>query len=81
MKPTYCIDCKHVHQDTIKSAPWYWLCTRHSRLNEGFGFVTDHIWDKAPPFLYCKDVNAGACPLFERNEGSQMALGVEEKVA
>lgn len=63
--PTFCIDCIHVHRDSRKQGPWYWLCSKHPRL-EGYGFVTDKTWDNAPPFLRCRDVNGGVCPLYEK---------------
>lgn len=66
---TFCETCANVHMDSLRGPPWRWLCTKHARLNEGFGFVTSTTWDNAAPFLYCKDVNAGACPLYEeRND-------------
>lgn len=63
---TYCADCKHVHPES-GGAPWTWMCSKHER-REGYGFVTKEVWDKFPPFLYCKDVNGGACPLYEERE-------------
>lgn len=61
---TYCTDCDHLQPDSAKGPPWAWQCQQHPRF-ESFGFVTNHVWDKFPPFLYCKDVNGGRCPLFE----------------
>ena len=65
---TYCEDCKWMHEDSRKSDPRFRLCTKHPNLAEGFGFVSYTKWDKAEPFLRCRDVNGGACPLFERIE-------------
>lgn len=65
---TYCHKCTNVHEDTRKLKPWYWLCTRHPNLEEGYGFVTDNTWDDGEPFLKCRDVNKGACPLFEERK-------------
>ena len=60
----YCQDCKHAD----KTGPtWSWLCRKHPS-QQGFGFVTREWWDKDAPFLRCKDVNAGSCPLFEEAE-------------
>lgn len=44
--------------------PWKWLCLMHKRA-EGFGFVTNETWDGFPPYLYCKDLNNGFCPLWK----------------
>ena len=73
-EPTYCADCAHRHQVGRSDAPYRWLCTKHPRL-EGFGFVTKDKWDDMPPYLFCKDVNGGMCPLFEKDPGKQMKLG------
>ena len=63
---TICDDCTHLHPDST-GPPWSWMCNQHPRY-EGFGFVTEDKWDKFPPFLYCKDVNSGACPLYEEKK-------------
>lgn len=65
MDYTVCSECRNC--DNSSKHPAYWLCTKHKRA-EGFGFVTVEYWDNAPPFLYCKNVNGGFCPLFERRE-------------
>lgn len=67
MEHTFCKDCDHVMQQSERLAPWRWLCIKHPR-KEGFGFVTPDAWDAMPPYLYCKDVNGGACPLFEQRK-------------
>lgn len=64
---TYCINCDNVAEDSRKRDPWYWLCTKHPRL-EGFGFVTNTTWDRAPPYLRCVDCNGGACPLYKERK-------------
>ncbi len=69
---TYCVDCQHVHADSIKRHPAKWLCTKFPRM-DGFGFVTPEAWDKFDPFMNCHGINGGACPLFEmkRDEGAK----------
>lgn len=64
---TICHDCDNVYPDSRKSAPWRWLCVKHPRM-EGFGFVTNEAWDNMPPYLYCRDLNGGACPLFVKRK-------------
>jgi hypothetical protein len=49
------------------------MCIKHKRM-EGFGFVTAGMWDDMPPYLYAKDVNGGACPLFEKAAPGQIRL-------
>ncbi len=45
------------------------LCIKHPRL-DGFGFVRYDEWDRLAPYLFCRDVNGGACPLYEpKREG------------
>lgn len=73
MPPTYCKDCAHAFMERKNDPPWRWMCIKHKRL-EGFGFVTDTTWDDMPPYLYCKDVNGGACPLFEQAAPGQIRL-------
>lgn len=63
-QPTFCHDCDHLTKESDKAPPFKWMCLKHPRL-DGFGFVTRGTWDNFPPYLYCKDVNGGACPLFE----------------
>ena len=72
-EPTYCNDCVHKIVDGKNDPPWRWMCGKHKR-GDGYGFVTPTTWDNAPPYLFCKDVNAGMCPLFERDDGKQMRL-------
>lgn len=60
---TYCEHCANVYRVERRDPPWRWLCIRHRRV-EGFGFVTSSTWDDAPPYLYCRDVNGGQCPLY-----------------
>lgn len=44
------------------------MCLKHPR-HEGYGFVRKGKWDDFPPFLFCRDVNGGGCPLFEPKRG------------
>lgn len=67
---TFCERCAHVYKPDKNDAPWRWLCIKHRRV-EGFGFVTTGAWDGFPPYLYCKDVNGGQCPLYEEAEAPQ----------
>lgn len=63
MTPTFCTQCDNVVAETRKRHPSGWLCIRHKRL-EGMGFVNPEYWSNDEPYLKCKDVNSGACPLF-----------------
>lgn len=60
---TYCRDCDHVVADSRKRHPAAWLCSRFPRV-EGGGFVDPEKWVTDEPFMKCKDINGGACPLF-----------------
>lgn len=62
--PTYCTACEHVHPESKKRLPIYWLCMRFPRL-EGMGFVAPKIWVEMEPFNRCVNVNLGACPCYE----------------
>lgn len=63
--PTLCAACDHVEPTSRRQPTRWWLCMRHHRLPGFNGFVTGVMWEKDPPFLWCRDVNGGACPLFE----------------
>jgi uncharacterized Zn-finger protein len=64
---TLCKYCDHPEPDSTKGHPRFWLCTQHPRIFDG-GFVTDEVWDKHPPYLYCISVNGGACQLYKHKE-------------
>ncbi len=64
MADTYCVDCDNLAEGRA-SHPRYWTCLKFPRTNEGFGFVTHSVWDKAEPFMYCTGINGGICPVFE----------------
>ena len=65
---TVCEKCKHCDKASKHSK--YWLCRMHKR-REGFGFVTSDKWDDFEPFLYCRNVNGGSCPLYQEEENDQ----------
>ncbi|KKL59223.1 hypothetical protein LCGC14_2217460 [marine sediment metagenome] len=58
---TWCEACDH---HIPAKHPARDMCGLHPR-HDGFGFVRKGEWDDFPPFLFCKDVNNGGCPLFE----------------
>ncbi|MNF00184.1 hypothetical protein D3C87_1367430 [compost metagenome] len=70
MTPTFCTDCEFVVAESRKRSPSGWLCLKHKRL-EGQGFVDPKFWSNEEPYLRCKDVNAGACPLFEKRRENE----------
>lgn len=61
---TYCEDCDNVVHDTRKRHPSQWLCAKFQRV-EGGGFVAPQTWVDAEPYMRCKDINGGNCPLFK----------------
>lgn len=63
---TICMQCKHLYK-VRESDPWYrWLCMKHPRL-QGLNAVTGDDTLQSPPYLFCRDVNGGACPLYEED--------------
>ena len=66
-EPTFCEDCKHLDPDHEKKQPHQVYCMAHKR-GEGYGFIYRTVWAKFPPYLYCKDLNSGHCPMFERKD-------------
>lgn len=71
--PTLCSECDHVHTAGKNDGPWKWMCIKHPRL-AGYGFVTGGTWENFPPYLFCRDTNGGACPLFKRKRDGQMEM-------
>lgn len=63
--PTLCENCEHMHPDSRKGPSYRAMCMKQPRLL-GTGFVTAEHWDRDPPFMYCKDINGGACSMFEQ---------------
>jgi len=57
---TLCDKCDNVVDK--KANPRYWACIKHIRLLDGFVSSTARVTN---PYLFCRDVNGGACPLFE----------------
>ena len=76
--PTYCEKCANLHAPNKNDHPRYWMCVKHRRL-EGFSYVMKGVWSKFPPYLYCNDVNGGACPLYEPAEPRQIKLLTEDE--
>lgn len=77
-QPTYCRDCDHVEPQSRKQHPRLWLCLQHPNI-EGMGFVDPDTWVKEQPYLYCRNVNGGRCPLWKRRRDGQQELGVDDK--
>jgi hypothetical protein len=72
---TFCEDCEHVHPESRKRDPRYWLCTQHPQI-EGMGFVSKDAWTNSEPFLLCRNVNGGACKLYKARRDGQKEIGV-----
>ena len=62
-RPTFCIECDNVVEESRKRLPTQWLCRMQPRL-EGQGFVAPHVWVEMEPFMRCSGCNGGACPMF-----------------
>ena len=56
---TFCEDCEHMIERSKHIR--YSECQMHPRLNDGFVSSSVRV---TTPYLYCKDVNGGACCLF-----------------
>ena len=61
---TICEDCEHMHPESRKRSSYWAMCMKFPRL-EGQGFVSKANWDSDPPFMHCRNINGGACPIFE----------------
>jgi hypothetical protein len=65
---TYCEDCDNVHPDSRKKAPYYWTCIEFPNV-EGGGFVL-RGGRVNEPYMYCKGINGGVCPVFTPKKGN-----------
>lgn len=73
-RPTFCNECDFLHPQSRSGSSYYAMCSKHPRLPGFTGFVTGEVWEKDPPFLYCRHVNAGKCPLFKPRRTPQMEM-------
>lgn len=73
--PTFCRECDNVHAESRKRVPSQWLCSKFKRL-EGHGFVDPEKWAEMEPFMKCRDINGGACPLFVKRRDGQHDNGL-----
>ena len=65
IKPVYCEDCENVTEESKKGHVRYRECRMHPRLNDGYVSKSERV---SSPYLYCKDVNGGSCPLYQPKE-------------
>lgn len=70
---TLCKECNNLYVASKNDQPGRWMCIKHKRLPV-FGFVTHEAWENFPPYLFCRDVNGGACPLFRPKRDGQMEM-------
>lgn len=67
---TLCEDCTNSHSENAKRKPYRWMCVKFPRLD-----ASNYVTSKervSEPYMYCKDINGGHCPLYERNEECQI---------
>lgn len=60
----YCEECDHMHPASRAQPSYRAMCSKFPR-KSGSGFVSRMFWDRDSPFMFCKDINGGFCPLFE----------------
>ena len=66
---TLCDNCEHSHSDNEKRPPYRWMCTKFPRI-EMDNFVTLDV-RISDPYMHCKNINGGACPLFIKTKDQQ----------
>jgi len=76
--PTFCTECDNVHEESRKRVPSQWLCSKFPRL-DGHGFVDPLKWSEMEPFMKCRDINGGACPVFTKRRDGQLELNTKGK--
>ena len=57
-----------MHPESRKRSSYWAMCMKFPRL-EGQGFVTRTCWDFDSPYMRCRDINGGACCLWEPRKG------------
>jgi hypothetical protein len=60
---TYCEDCDNMLESSRKGPSWAAMCSKFKRLF-GTQLVARGVWDKDHPYMMCRDINGGDCPLF-----------------
>lgn len=60
---TMCESCENSHDDNEKKKPYRWMCNKFPRIDNS-NFVSRDI-RLTDPYMYCKDINGGACPLWK----------------
>lgn len=65
MQITHCEDCDNLESRSRQERREYSaLCMAHPRLVRA-DLVFHEITDKDPPYMYCRHINGGACPMFQ----------------
>jgi hypothetical protein len=69
---TLCEDCEHSHPTNKKRKAYRWMCMKFPRIEMDNFVTTDQRL--SDPYMYCKDINGGICPLFKKEKGNQMEM-------
>lgn len=69
---TLCENCEHSHPENEKRPSYRWMCIMFPRVEQNNFVTTDNRLSE--PYMFCKDINGGKCPLFQRAKGKQMEL-------
>ena len=65
MMKTVCENCDNVCIASDNTPSWRWTCLKHPRVHDGFVSDSKRMTE---PYLYCKDVNGGMCPLYKERK-------------
>lgn len=76
METTLCENCEYSHAENAKRPAYRWMCSKFPRV-EAANFVTS-AERMSEPFMYCKDINGGKCPLFKKSKLNQIEMKMEE---
>lgn len=67
---TLCEDCEYMHPSSRQGPSYRAICMKHPRL-QGTQNVAKGRWDRDSPYMYCRDINGGNCPLFEERKTNE----------
>lgn len=74
--PTFCDECDHVEPSSRKKSPYHWICMKFPRV-EGMGFVARGKWIAEEPYMHCRGINGGLCPMWKPIRQGQQELSME----
>ena len=64
---TVCEDCDNMLESSRKGPSYAAMCSAFKRMY-GTQNVARGLWDKDGPYMRCRDINGGDCPVFKQRK-------------